>query len=218
MGIRLTCPNGHKLHVKSFLAGKRGICPHCGAKTLIPLEVETPQQAAATADLQQLAPVESSVTVAGTFTDAGSPSIVIAVADSPVATWQVAKAFSPAPPHVFPPSPPLHPSVAATPTIVTPLSAPVQPSVFPNVVETVSPAARYVARRDRNRRNQLMFAVMLFVAVVALAGVLVFVLQRGGSSPATNNKSVGSVEMTSLRQAVVFSDYRFDAPGVKVAN
>ena len=25
MGIRLTCPNGHKLHVKSHLAGKRGI-------------------------------------------------------------------------------------------------------------------------------------------------------------------------------------------------
>jgi hypothetical protein len=36
MGIRLECPNGHKLHVKSFLAGKRGICPDCGAKFIIP--------------------------------------------------------------------------------------------------------------------------------------------------------------------------------------
>ena len=36
MGIRLHCPNGHKLNVKSFLAGKRGICPHCGAKFDIP--------------------------------------------------------------------------------------------------------------------------------------------------------------------------------------
>ena len=36
MGIRLHCPNGHKVHVKAFLAGKRGICPECGAKFDIP--------------------------------------------------------------------------------------------------------------------------------------------------------------------------------------
>jgi hypothetical protein len=38
MGIRVFCPNGHKLNVKSFLAGKRGVCPHCGAKFDIPAE------------------------------------------------------------------------------------------------------------------------------------------------------------------------------------
>ena len=38
MGIRFRCPNGHKLHVKAFLAGKRGICPHCGEKFQIPLD------------------------------------------------------------------------------------------------------------------------------------------------------------------------------------
>lgn len=37
MGIHFTCPNGHRLHVKSFLAGKRGICPHCGSRFDIPL-------------------------------------------------------------------------------------------------------------------------------------------------------------------------------------
>ena len=36
MGIRFFCPNGHKLHVKAFLAGKRGYCPKCGIKLLIP--------------------------------------------------------------------------------------------------------------------------------------------------------------------------------------
>ncbi len=36
MGIRLKCPNGHQLHVKAFLAGKRGICPECNAKFTIP--------------------------------------------------------------------------------------------------------------------------------------------------------------------------------------
>src|SRR5947209_6465945 len=38
MGIRFLCPSGHKLNVKTFLAGKRGICPHCGAKFEIPFE------------------------------------------------------------------------------------------------------------------------------------------------------------------------------------
>ena len=36
MGIRFLCPNGHKLNVKAFLAGKRGICPNCDAKFLVP--------------------------------------------------------------------------------------------------------------------------------------------------------------------------------------
>jgi hypothetical protein len=43
MGIRFYCPNGHRLHVKSFLAGKRGICPHCSARFRIPPESEIPR-------------------------------------------------------------------------------------------------------------------------------------------------------------------------------
>ncbi|MDH3717727.1 MAG: GYF domain-containing protein [Planctomycetota bacterium] len=38
MGIRFYCPRGHKLNVKSFLAGKTGYCPHCHARVEIPLE------------------------------------------------------------------------------------------------------------------------------------------------------------------------------------
>jgi hypothetical protein len=38
MGIRFYCPNGHKLNVKDFQAGRKGVCPHCGAKMQIPLE------------------------------------------------------------------------------------------------------------------------------------------------------------------------------------
>lgn len=38
MGIKFYCPQGHKLNVKSFLAGKKGVCPHCGTKVRIPLE------------------------------------------------------------------------------------------------------------------------------------------------------------------------------------
>ena len=36
MGIKFHCPNGHKLNVKSFLSGKRAICPKCGARVLVP--------------------------------------------------------------------------------------------------------------------------------------------------------------------------------------
>lgn len=38
MGIRFYCPNGHKLNVKAFLAGKRGRCPECGARVRIPAQ------------------------------------------------------------------------------------------------------------------------------------------------------------------------------------
>jgi hypothetical protein len=43
MGIRFYCPNGHRLNVKDFLAGKRGICPHCEARFRIPRESEVPK-------------------------------------------------------------------------------------------------------------------------------------------------------------------------------
>ena len=36
MGIKFQCPEGHPLNVKSFLAGKRGICPQCQTKFVIP--------------------------------------------------------------------------------------------------------------------------------------------------------------------------------------
>ncbi|MCE9552672.1 MAG: GYF domain-containing protein, partial [Planctomycetes bacterium] len=42
MGIRFYCPQGHKLNVKSFLAGKKGFCPQCNAKVDIPLRSTRP--------------------------------------------------------------------------------------------------------------------------------------------------------------------------------
>jgi len=39
MGIKFHCDScSKKLNVKAFLAGKRGICPHCGSKIVIPPE------------------------------------------------------------------------------------------------------------------------------------------------------------------------------------
>jgi hypothetical protein len=36
MGIVCLCPNGHRVKVKDHQAGKRGLCPTCGAKFSIP--------------------------------------------------------------------------------------------------------------------------------------------------------------------------------------
>jgi len=36
MGIEAFCPNGHRIKVKESLAGRKGLCPTCGAKFRIP--------------------------------------------------------------------------------------------------------------------------------------------------------------------------------------
>jgi hypothetical protein len=46
MGIRFYCPQGHKLNVKSFLAGKTGVCPHCDARVKIPFTSTRPSSKA----------------------------------------------------------------------------------------------------------------------------------------------------------------------------
>lgn len=38
MGIIAFCPQGHRVKVKDHLAGRKGICPECGARFRIPLE------------------------------------------------------------------------------------------------------------------------------------------------------------------------------------
>jgi hypothetical protein len=79
------------------------------------------------------------------------------------------------------------PTAAAAPPSVT--RAPVAPPIVPVDSDlSVSPASRYAAKRERNRRKQITFAIMLFMAVIVLAGVLIFVLQRGArSAPVTSS-------------------------------
>ncbi len=63
MGIRFTCPQGHKLNVKSFLAGKKGFCPHCNARVDIPLESTRPSRREEQATTQPMtaAPASQSI-------------------------------------------------------------------------------------------------------------------------------------------------------------
>jgi len=45
MGIRFVCDScDRKLHVKAFLAGKLGLCPHCNARVRIPSEEQAQSQ------------------------------------------------------------------------------------------------------------------------------------------------------------------------------
>jgi hypothetical protein len=88
MGIRFLCPNGHRLNVKTFLVGQRGICPECDARFIVPTESGGQVAAIAETDLTTaapelpLAPTESPVSplevpLIAEVTEDSAPSIVI---------------------------------------------------------------------------------------------------------------------------------------------
>jgi len=176
MGIRLACPNGHKLHVKSFLAGKRGICPECGATFVIPSN----------------AGQEAGDSIVGE-----TPPPVVALAAPPAAEPAPDESAAAAAPQ-FPAAPSLPPPPSAPPTAVRAPQAPVvadTPSDAPVValahpvppppadVENIEGAAkgravRLSLSRRRMRRRQLALTIWLLVLVVVLAGLLVWVLTR----------------------------------------
>lgn len=113
MGIKFNCPTcGHKLNVKAFLSGKRGICPECDTKFVIPGE---------SGGVAQLAPQKRS--------EGGSEPLVgvsTAVAEAPANSQMQndAPAYSPAPaadspapaaPANLPTSQPAHPADSSPP-------------------------------------------------------------------------------------------------------
>ena len=94
MGVRFQCPGGHKLHVKAELAGKRGICPECGAKFVVPsfsggrVAVDTstppvnPPAAAGAAAASSSGPLSPS---AASANDGPSESVIIPTQSPPLA-------------------------------------------------------------------------------------------------------------------------------------
>ncbi len=76
MGIRFFCPQGHKLNVKSFLAGKMGFCPHCNARLEIPLTSTRPSsKAAAEEQVIPLAhPVDQEAVLSEPLLEASQPA------------------------------------------------------------------------------------------------------------------------------------------------
>lgn len=77
MGIRFLCPNGHKLNVKAFLAGERGLCPQCDAKFLVPRESGGQVEAISESEIPAVPDAGSTAaTVAPAFAEATSPLAV----------------------------------------------------------------------------------------------------------------------------------------------
>ncbi len=86
MGIRVQCPNGHKLNIKRFLAGKRGKCPHCGAK--FPIPKDSPDDNAGEEDIVLVAADDDPNAAAEPATSFGAGGGTVAAASA----WPVAVA------------------------------------------------------------------------------------------------------------------------------
>jgi hypothetical protein len=169
MGIRFLCPNGHRLNVKSFLAGKRAICPDCGARVLVP----NPEPIA---DPRQVG-VEASAIAAqppavGEFSvgDTATPSVVLTMAPTEV---MLPEAISPT-------APTAEDSLSPIPESVIAATSPTPAVVDPEDPATV---AHHQLRRERRRRKQVAFSIALLVLVVVLAVILVLVLSRDANPP-----------------------------------
>jgi len=163
MGIRFACPNGHKLNVKEHLAGKRGICPNCGAKFVIPI---TSDANGTTEDPPSTAfPILRDMP---STADANSPSVLISVAESSTLSTGL-------PPTLDIPTP--------VPSVVPAAAAPVFDFAAAPAASAPVPASNHSIRRARARRTQMKIAVILFLATIVLAIVLVWVLQRGPAEP-----------------------------------
>jgi hypothetical protein len=216
MGIRFLCPTGHKLNVKAHLAGKRAICPECGAKVVVP--EAPPEEAAPAAQAGEwgeidaapnfaggsvptspfpAGPIPSSPISANPFTTSSTPSIAIALETPPQPQPSIAP-------------PPVPGEIGGLPESI--LAAPTPTPAAP-VAESpeLSAEEQYQLRLERNRRNQILMAVFLFMLVIVLAGVLIWVLKREANSmnatppPAeeTEEKKSAAVERIDFESSAI---------------
>lgn len=83
MGIRFYCPNcDHRLNVKAFLAGKRGVCPQCGGGLDIPRESQIVKGAERQSKVAQAANVPESRPKAVTIPPAATRTSAIRTSPS----------------------------------------------------------------------------------------------------------------------------------------
>lgn len=121
MGIVAFCPNGHRINVKDSFAGRKGLCPTCGAKFRIsaagagatpaddglPVARLLDVAADVVATLPRVLPFETTATTAAPV--AAEATRIPAAPPEPV--------FAPAAPWQAPPQPPLHPALAERPDL-----------------------------------------------------------------------------------------------------
>jgi hypothetical protein len=185
MGIRLACPNGHKLHVKAFLAGKRGICPKCGATFIIPSPTD-PQAA----DSQ--VPSASSSQVPSASGPAVARPEPLAPQPPQPGPESATGGDDPRPASEVKPraAQPAPPAAAAEPTVTSAEAphvdvAPPDDSTIPTPPSSwnLDRAARlrYLINRRRQRRSLVVVTIWLLATVLLLAGLLVWVLTRNAA-------------------------------------
>jgi hypothetical protein len=179
MGIRFNCPNGHKLNVKEFLAGKRGVCPQCGAKFIIPTPAEgVPAEAAQpvgigvsqSVEIAVLPPPDRPIASAPS-----SPSVIIPVTEVELMPLEVA------------PPPPV-----VTALDIQALDALPASIVAVQSPSAVAPDAAVPSQRQRSRRNQILISLLLLGLVVLLAAVLVWVLKREANQTPVEKKAASA--------------------------
>jgi hypothetical protein len=119
MGIVSFCPQGHRVKVKDALAGKKGICPTCGARFRIPLaSVEPPAPAAAGGEAAAL-PLAAIVSLEAAMAERLPRAVPIDHVAAAVHDVRAEEANG-APPvaEVPAPIPSLHPLIAERPDLV----------------------------------------------------------------------------------------------------
>jgi hypothetical protein len=178
MGIRFLCPNGHKLNVKSFLAGKRAICPDCGAKVIVP---DSPEQ-----DFEPRQSGFGDGPIAQFGPGAVSPSVVLEVAEYEV---------EPLAPRV---------SAAALPESIVVATNPMHAA---RASASATSDTAYELRRERTRRNQVWIAVSLLVVVILLAATFAWVLKREATPPpATTAPTTKTTTAVRISRTLFVSD------------
>ncbi len=191
MGIRFNCPNGHKLNVKEFLAGKRGVCPQCGAKFIIPMPAQAP---AAQTPLPVGAGLPQSIEIAV----APNQPVISPVPIPPTVARSADSELELAPPELI-----LSPAMNAPPIAAAdalPVSIlPVQPSLAsaPPIIDPVD--SSLPLQRERGRRNQVVISILLLILVLVLAGVLAWVLKREANRVPVEKDKTTTTDKTSWR-------------------
>jgi hypothetical protein len=236
MGIRFLCPNGHKLNVKTELAGKRAVCPECGAKLMIPaasaplsapssgmppaavvvaappqgavawhLRSTTGEQQGPLSELQFRASIAAGRVTAETLVwREGWPEwkparSVAELLPTPLVAMPIATAAAAVPVEPLPILAEIFPSasaeILADPLVEKPL---VDDAAIVPADADKSPAlaaSTYIQQRRRSKQKQLTLAIAMLLAVVVLAGVLVWVVNLS-SAPTTEMTSPNSASST----------------------
>jgi hypothetical protein len=89
MGIVAHCPHGHRVKVKDFLAGKKGICPTCRARFRIPLTSGAAPAAMPIAALESL-DATLATTLPSSLRLDGEYAPPTAIAEAVTALWSIA--------------------------------------------------------------------------------------------------------------------------------